>query len=261
MFSNVRHITILSVFLVIAISFHIYFIATGYGGDNLNVIINYALPIYLYGAFICFYRAKDIKGAMGKSHIFLGISFLLYSIGLFIFTTLSIEGNGVTPYPSIADVFYILFYPLFLVGIFFFLRNYEFSFKKRQVIFSIIAVAVSAWVSVYLLGLPGEGVSTVERVFDYIYIIADTILLSVALFILNIAGGSISRGLSFIIIGIAIQACADFVFAIRLDGEIYIDGDISDLLYALSGYFLAIGIVLSVSIQKTFSNIDVDVLE
>lgn len=253
MISKVSHIVTLSVFLLIAIGFHLFFITTNQDYGNLNVVINYTLPIYLYGAFICLYRTKNIKGAVGKAHLLCGLALLTYSIATFLWTTMSIR-LGEIPYPSVPDIFYILFYPLFIAGIFYFLSTYEYKFTKVHLITTSIVAILSAFVTIEILGLPGPDTEIIERVFDYVYILADIVLITACLLVLQVTGGSISRGLLYIIIGVAVQAVADFVFALRNDSGLYIDGGITDLLYALSGYFMALGIVLSVVIQETFNS-------
>ncbi|MBI5614336.1 hypothetical protein HY947_05400 [Candidatus Gottesmanbacteria bacterium] len=210
---------------------------------TLNLAYNSYAVLYFYGALCCIRNSNtvSIKSSIGKSLLFFGLGVGSYGIGLLFWLYYNFIARIEIPFPSFADIFFVLFIPLIAVGVFYILSLFTKLITRTFVLQSLAIIALSAIAVLGLLNKPtitGDA-SFLAVFFNIAYPIGDTILVSSALIALRVGGGKMHEILKLLIIGLLFQAVADFFFTYRSSHTIYWNGDISDIMYATSGFILS----------------------
>lgn len=255
--SYTKHIVILRILLVISLiwvaTLWVTNASTGETVWNHYLALPYLL-LYLYGGIIGIIAANHIgkSSSVGKSLILICIGLISYAIALFSWEYIAFtQGFEFDPYPSFADVFYILFYPLIALGLFQLLNAYSLTVSKKQLVTTILAsLAVGAVIGVtyigQVIGLPDfsdEEYGFMANLFDLTYLISDIIVIAIIFVVLRVASGKITKGLLFLVFGVSMQLIGDFIFAYRTSNETFFEGDLSDFFYIICGYTVAAGVI------------------
>lgn len=150
-----------------------------------------------------------------------------------------------TPYPSLADVFFLLSYPLLGFGIWSLHNLYKFKPKPEVIRDSIIIVLVAAVLIFAVLNRPdlSPDLGMSKNLLNVVYSLADVVLVAAALIELRSGLARKHRGLYIFVLFLLFQASADFMFAYRNNSGIYWNGDAADLLFGISGFMLALALM------------------
>lgn len=159
------------------------------------------------------------------------------------------------PYPSLADVGYILAVPLWIIGIVnlskatganFFLRHS----RGKILLFTIPLVALA--VSYYLLIVFARGGKidlegdAIKLFFDFAYPIGDLLILTLSLLVyglsFNYLGGKYKYSILSIILGFIVMYCADVSFSYVTTNETYFNGHWVDILFPTAMMFVTFGV-------------------
>jgi diguanylate cyclase (GGDEF)-like protein len=149
------------------------------------------------------------------------------------------ELAGSKPYPSIADGFYLLFYPLMLWGLLRFPvgRRDAGAWLRLMLDLAVVAVAGSAVVTYVVLGptvLQG-GSDPVQTAFSIAYPVGDMVLLvGLASVLLRRTGASSARALHFVAAGLLFYVAADLVYGHITLHSTYQGGDPVDSLWMVA---------------------------
>ncbi len=158
-------------------------------------------------------------------------------------------GQGLTPYPSPADVFFLIG-QLFLVGaLLSFLVTYSslgLGFDRAaKIVWSVVGFGVVSLVTLILRPLALQSVPLVEKVCNLGYPLLDGVLLVLAtgLFIQTrkLRGGGVWRTWRFLIVGFLFSAAGDIWFAYSGVFDFTLANPFFDFLFACSYAFLALG--------------------
>ena len=213
---------------------------------------SYAIIYFVGGAYGMWKGMSQNKtSVMGKTLIFLGLGIFFWGVGNAIWVYYNLFGNVEIPYPSAADVAYVVLYPAVAAGCFYFIKLFKPLVTKALARDAVLIIAVTAVATFYLFrpdltaGLPFW-----QRFFNFFYPLGDAVLLSLALIMLRISAGKVQRGMSMLILALFVQAIADFFFTTRTSAGTYWNGDISDLLYAVSGFIFAISLIKLSSFEQ-----------
>lgn len=220
-------------------------------GGTQQVLLNQTLflmfPLFTALAGAIAFSMFGLKSITGKSMLAMTLGFSCWAIGEIIWYV-SKNFLGIEPFPSVADVFFLLGYPLVFLGLYF-------EFGKAQIKFSQIKrslLVTSALVALILAGIVSyfgiylaydANVSSLENAVAMSYGIVDLILIVSSLFALAIArayrGGKFVSFWTATISGFLFFLVADILFAIynapyaeNLSPYIYID------LLWIAGYLL-----------------------
>jgi hypothetical protein len=120
---------------------------------------------------------------------------------------------------------------------------------KTKVILGSITLLILGFIVYKIVGAPvweGDIVSFEEKFFNFFYQTTDFILIAISIIILSVAGGKIYPGLFLYNIGLLFTVAGDVMFAVREESEILWQGDISDLMFTIAGFFTSLGIILLV---------------
>lgn len=161
------------------------------------------------------------------------------------------------PYPSIADVWFVLFYPVTFIALSTLSvyltvtddkRKALLTLFKRLIIFFIVS-GIALSMVLYTQNYDPAAVSNLARLFDYIYLICDALLLVhiiLLVFIVIIAPKKqpvLVKAVMALVLGVTLLLLADSLFAYSTDLGTFEDGGYIDLLFLLSTYFISISVI------------------
>jgi hypothetical protein len=197
-----------------------------------------------------------IHSKLGRALFFISAGTTSWGIGQILWSayynlTLQVE----VPYPSLADVGYIISIPLWIIGIVNLSRatGVNFSLKHFRGKIILFTVPVLAFiVSYYLLvvvarggTIPVDG-SMLKVFFDFAYPVGDLFILSLSLLVyglsFNYLGGRYKIPILCIIVGFFIMYFADFSFSYTTTLGTYFNGNIADLLFVLASFVICFGV-------------------
>ncbi|MDQ5950333.1 MAG: hypothetical protein QG585_275 [Patescibacteria group bacterium] len=214
---------------------------------NYNVIFLINLP-YILGAVVAFIGRTRISkdSSVGKALLALGLTCASLAMGFvtwFYFETiLQIE----IPYPSLADIFFILYIPLVIYASIHLLKIFTLGLRKTSIVQALILGLISGFLLFKLAGLEFPTISLdsplTTSLFDFLYAFADAILIALAVVILRLSGGKMTGGLLFLVLALVSMVASDLVFSARVDQGIYYTGDIGDALFTLTGCLFALSV-------------------
>lgn len=246
-----KHLTIISILFIGIIFYHLFLYSQlplkETVWNNLYGLISSL--IYFYGAFIGIMGARAIgfSSTIGRSLAFLSLASLLYAVGVSIwgylatFTAINVDEL----YPSVADNFYLMYYPLSALGVIMLLKMYKIKINFKTVLQLTVLIGISFFITQYFLDFLNYDaeVSAYENFITTAYSLGDLILISISLITIFLAGGKIIKALILIVFSFLVQAGGDFYFSYLEDNELFWDGHFADFLFTLSGFLLTLGII------------------
>lgn len=159
------------------------------------------------------------------------------------FYALNMGDDGNLPFPSIADVGYLLFYPLLLVALVLFARRQSSGFDKSTALDAAVAsLGAAALVAVLLRPIIDDaftGTNVLEAIVGAAYPLFDLVLIA------TIAGIAASPTLRVgsrwktLVVGLLIFAGADIAYALLELNEAYVAGTPLDIAWTLGVLFTA----------------------
>jgi len=204
---------------------------------------------YLIGGFIGIYTSRKIGlyTYVGKALLFLGIGQIAIFLSAIVWDYYDFILGIKAPDPSIADLFFALFIPFSVAGLWWLLKIYKLKTNIWFIIKALVLVIIVSIIIFYVLGSAdiAFGENIFKTFFELFYSISDAILISMAIIILWVGSKRMFQGLAFYAIGLIIIAFANLTYAYRIAEGSYYFGDISELLFIISGIVLSIGIYLT----------------
>ncbi len=196
-------------------------------------------PIDLAATWCCWRAARRCTGwpRLRRAWLLIAFSLLSWTAADLIYTVYDVA--GATPYPSPADGFYLLFYPLMLAGILSFPSGRRGRSERMRLALdlAIVTVGGSGAVIYMVLGpqATADGNSLTQTVFSVAYPVGDLILLvALASALLRTAAPSAWRSLRLLAAGLSLLVLADLVSGyLSLRGD-YHSGDSVDLVWVLA---------------------------
>ncbi len=119
---------------------------------EINIIFfDFIIPLVGFLSFLCLIYAAKRSRIYGKriylAWLFIAFSLLLYVIGDTIWAFMEVVLH-VQPFPSATDIFYLLYYLFFLIGLFLLFRPLDSPENIYKTILDALIVMVSAiWIS------------------------------------------------------------------------------------------------------------------
>jgi diguanylate cyclase (GGDEF)-like protein len=195
----------------------------GIGGPGLDVAINsvvYDLVVVCAGLG-CLARA--LRGGPERGAWFAIAAAVLAWAGGEIWWTTSIEGSASPPYPSPADLGYIAFYPLAILGLYLLVRARAGELDRRLWMDgAIAALGTAALGAALLFEFVAERASgtTAEVVTTLAYPFGDVVLISLIVGVIALTRWRPGRTLTLLLAGLAVMAVADVAFTLQAYGEV-----------------------------------------
>lgn len=218
-------------------------------GNDINFIFNLAYSgVFIIGAIAALIDIKKFSGTpdLKRSMLFYAMGMAFYALGLFVWTYYNLVLRVDIPYPSLADAAFLIYYPGVILGTYFLLKSFG-GLLTRKLIVEGLLVMVALFITLYLFlnqTSLGPDVTYGARILNILYPFADSFLVALAITILRTEKGiSEHPNILYFVFSFIILAIADTVFSFRQAAGVYWNGDISDLLFAVSGFLTSWGIL------------------
>lgn len=221
---------------------------------NIHYIFFLNSTFFLGGitAFLAI-KKPDLPKVVKQSLVLLGIGSFCMGLGFLSWLTLEVGLGEAELYPSLADVFYVAFVPLVVLGLLNLLRVFSFALTKKAILKAIGLVVFSSFLTIQfgVFALPeiSEDSTILVTLFDTFYAFTDIVLIAIVVLTLSIAGGKIFKGLLVYLVGLVFNVVADLVFFYRIEAGTHAIADIADHIYFISACVMTAGIYL---IAKNF---------
>ena len=213
----------------------------GIGGSGLDVAINGVVydAVVVCAGLACLTRA--FRGGPERAAWFaIGASILAWASGE-IWWTLYIEGNANAPYPSPADIGYLAFYPLAILGLYLLVRARADELDPRLWMDGLIAAlgtgALGAALIFEFVADRTEG-SAIEVATTLAYPFGDVLLISLIVGIIALTRWRPGRTWTLLLGGLAVMAVADVAFTLQSYEAAVPGGDWVEPIYLLSAVLL-----------------------
>lgn len=203
--------------------------------------------LFLYGFFIGIYstRVLGIKNSLGKALLFLGLGTGAYALATYIWVYYNIVLHVEVPFPSVADVFFLLLAPFMAIGCWNLLVILRSQVGKRYIFESVgifIAACVIIFGFVYKLEI-ARNLPVLTNLVNIFYPVGDVVLISLAFIIWRAGGGKIHRGIVILVVGLLLQTIADSLFTYQTSTETYWNGGTADAAWALAGFVFSLAMI------------------
>jgi diguanylate cyclase (GGDEF)-like protein len=214
----------------------------GIGGAGLDLAINGVTydAVVVFAGLGCLLRATR-GGPERGAWIAIGASVLAWAGGE-IWWTLYIEGNPHAPYPSPADLGYLAFYPLAVLGLYLLVRARARELDRRLWMDGVIAAlgtgAVGAALLFEFVADRASG-SAVEVATTLAYPFGDVLMVSLILGIIALTRWRPGRTWTLLLAGLAVMAAADVAFTLQTYGTLP-GGNWIEPLYLISAVLLGV---------------------
>jgi diguanylate cyclase len=223
--------------------------ATGMGWrpDGAGVDLTYDLvlynAIYLLGAAGCWRAARRERGLRSPGR-WLAVALLLNALANVVYT-LVIAAMPDPPYPSVADVLYLSYYPLVYVTVVRLTRARVERIYARMWLDGLIGASGAAAVAIAVLLAPalrGIGGSTAEVATNLAYPVADVLLLALLVGVGGVLGLRSDRALLLFAVGLLCNLVGDIAY-LDLDAMgAYVEGGPLDLTWLLGVACMALAV-------------------
>ncbi len=213
----------------------------GIGGSGLDTAINGVVydSVVVCAGLACLTRALR-GGPEGAAWLAISASILAWAGGE-IWWTLYIEGNPDAPYPSPADIGYLAFYPLAVLGLYLLVRARAEELDRRLWMDGVIAALGTAALGAALLFefvADRTSGSTIEIVTTLAYPFGDVLLVSLIVGVIALTRWRPGRTWTLLLGGLAVMAVADVAFTLQSYEATLPSGDWVEPIYLLSAVLL-----------------------
>ncbi len=200
--------------------------------SDLTLPIEHMLAVALL--LLAARKSMSLSRRLGLGWGILAFAQLIYGLGEISWGILEL-GYRQDPFPSIADAFYLAYYPLFLLGIHLFptRRLSKINWLKSMLDMSIMILASALGFWIFLIG-PLVQAGTTEplttQLLSVAYPAGDLLLIWAALVMLYRRPQGIDRiALAFLIASVSSMVITDCLFSYQSISETYISGSLVDL--------------------------------
>ncbi len=138
------------------------------------------------------------------------------------YTILRVFFHEANPFPSVADVFYLLTYPCFATGLFLFVRARSGGRDRASLVDAVIittGLALLSWVYLVIPNFQADGLNGYQRFISVAYPLGDVLVL--AMLVRLVGGGGLRlRSMKLLVLGAVGLLVADALYGlIQLDGS------------------------------------------
>ncbi|MFW9991152.1 MAG: hypothetical protein ACFFD4_03750 [Candidatus Odinarchaeota archaeon] len=203
-----------------------------------------AMPGIIY---ILVAQKFNLETTSGKIWLLLGIGFVFWGIGDFLWAIFEIVLSTDNPFASFPDVAWMLGYPFFFAGLLWEFKIIDIEVEKRNVVLLLlfdiaIALIVSFLVLIPILTYTEEVIPLFDLTIYLYYPIADLLIIFITgLIFLKFRGGKIAWPWFIVVAGFFIMSIADTYFNWLTWQDLYGSYSIFDVIYYLAYIVLIAG--------------------
>ena len=215
----------------------------GIGGPSLDGAINGVAydAVVVCAGLACFLRASR-GGPERAAWIAVAASIIAWASGE-IWWTLYIENNPNAPYPSPADLGYLAFYPLAVLGLYLLVRARAQELDRRLWMDGLIAaLGTGALGAALLFEFVADRTSgtAIEVATTLAYPFGDVLLVSLIVGVIALTRWRPGRTWTLLLAGLAVMAVADVAFTLQTYDSNVPGGDWVEPLYLISAVILGL---------------------
>lgn len=240
-----------------------FLIAESIGKETAIVFGNWIfvlviVPVILSGILV---KRYGLTGDHGKSWIFFLIFIVAWFIAEQVWTAVELFYHE-KPFPSYADIFYVLGYPFYFAFLMFYLKPFK-NLISKKLIFSTSLIAIAILIpNLYMTFQNSSDETQTAIVIGAIYPIADAIVLIPSMIgVVLFFRGKVNFLWSLLLIGFIIEVIADTTFQyLSLNNDMY-TGDPNDILFFWTYVIFSFGLYDHIKIfskshdvKNTFDN-------
>lgn len=219
-------------------------------GDLMNIIFPL---ITIFSGFYA-YKFHGFKNIQGKALFFLTLGMFFWFLGEFTWGIYEIILGVEAPIASIADLFWLIGYLPFLIGLYFIwkITSNPISNKRKFVVLLIMIIIICS-ISLYsIIPTVTDVEMPLEEKFSTAgYVLGDMIILAGSIgVIISFIGGKFTNVWVIILLGLVMDTIADIYYMVSI--ETYITGNLIDLLWHLGYLLIAFGFIYH---RETVKNI------
>ncbi len=211
---------------------------TGFGGEEVRHYVGLLgdTPASLTALIITIATTRRIpRGPSRTAWVCLSTALASYIVG----TSIGVISwlHDVDPFPGPADVFYLAFYPFFLVAVALMIRAAAVQIRWTQFLVdaTILVIGFGAffWFLIIRTAAASTEIDLLKNVLSQIYIALNCVLvLTLGVLLLAGAGTAIGRRVALLLsIGFATMFLGDILWSVAKIGGSYLAGDVQDVLY------------------------------
>jgi hypothetical protein len=214
-------------------------------GEQFYIISDLTVIIFSFLAFVFglyTYKFYGFGSVKGKALLFLTLGVFFWFLGETTWGIYEIVLGVKEPIASIADMFWLIGYPLFLMGFYYVWKIASTSIsKKRLMILSVSIIAVCSFMAYITTPiLTDTEMSFAGKISTAGYVIGDMlILIALMIAVTYLFGGKFAKGWSIILLSVFMMSAADIYYMNFL--EVYETGSLIDIFWNLSYILLAFG--------------------
>jgi len=233
---------------------------SGLKTSNWNLLygLSYGF-IPLFGGFVGVLLAKPwggLKSVIGRAMIFVSVGSISWGIGSCIWSYYNFFLHVGVPYPSIADVGYILAIPFWCLGMvnLSIATGVKFALRRTlgKIFIFLIPMSIIA-LSYYILVIIARGGVLSDTLHDYLklffdlaYPIGDVLIVTFALVIFGLSfsyfSGRYRLAIVILLAGYVFMYMADFLFSYTTTLNTYFNGDWPDLFFPIALSLMIVGV-------------------
>ncbi|HSK49630.1 MAG TPA: GGDEF domain-containing protein [Solirubrobacterales bacterium] len=214
---------------------------SGLGGGGLDDLAGGAVydAVVVSAGLACLLRASQVRAERG-AWLAIGASVLVWSAAE-VYWTAEIAGNPSAPYPSLADVGYLLFYPLAALGLALLVRARSHELDWRLWVDGLIAaLGTAALGTTFVFDFVADQAtgSSLEVATTLAYPLGDILMLSLVVGVIALTRWRPGRTGSLLLAGLAALAVADVAYTLQSTGEGLPGGNWIDPIYLIGAVLL-----------------------
>lgn len=207
---------------------------------------------FLLGSLTSFYLMKQYKE---YKIIFLGIgiSGLSYFLAQLIWYGYNTLYASDIPYPSYTDLFFLIFYLTAIISSIKTMSFIKFKFNVSTIFeVVIITLAILLLSHSFMNSVSVSNPATwIEAILNYAYPTLDALLISLTLAAIRSQYGRLQPMLLLFMAAFISLTFGDTIFAYQTSLGLYWNGNIVDILFSLTGFFLSMGVINMPSLLGT----------
>jgi len=236
-------------FVIISLLLRNNSVSLMYFGDIYSPVIDLLVVLTLFYATIRSFRyGRRVQIAW----LFITLAFSFYAVGDILWAILELGFHQI-PFPSVADVFYLIFYPLFALGIYY-LPRFSFTRKEMLKIFLdmgiiVITVGIIFW-TFLIIPTFSNPENSFANIVSVISIIGDFLLFFVLIRLLNSNFDENMGPVLLLSMSILVMIVTDSIYAFQTIQGTYILGGLLDTGWILSFVLVGLAAFLQASNEK-----------
>ncbi len=232
---------VLSIFFAAVLFINILVVAIGNSSPYLALFGNIAfILLNLFVIIVLFFVAKESFKYSRRAFIgwtLIALSQLATILGNIIWSAMYMNLNQI-PFPSIADIFYLAYYPLIIAGILYLPVNQNTEAKKYQILLDTGVLIISAGLVLWVLLMPlldANKVIITSMIIFLSYLLLDTFLLFLMAYLIFDWFGQVKKIPLFLLaMSVVSLSITNIIFIYQFLYSVYIPGGVLDIGWLIS---------------------------